>query len=313
MTVATSQEQSGRLRRARRWRRIGRPRRRHRHDPRQGPGHRRLRPRVAGGHRADHDRRADRRGQRRHLPAVRRGHQPPRPVREGRGQGPRRARPRGCTEGGAKGKTTGVLDARGRPSRTLIAASRRADEQHRWRPRERSVTSRRRSPAAVPPGSVPERPPATCTGSCPPARSVARRSDRAGPAAKVSPSSTATWPRRQRAAPGRAPARHARGPARPRGRRATLAAETTVLPMRFGAWSTTPGPSSRRCWCRTTTGSPRARRSRGTREYTRRGPLRGGAVLREVLAEDAGVRRCSERSASCRRTRRTTTGSGWAS
>ena len=47
----------------------------------KGHRHRRLRPRVADRDRADHDRRADRHRERRHLPALRRGRQPPRHLR----------------------------------------------------------------------------------------------------------------------------------------------------------------------------------------------------------------------------------------
>ena len=68
--------------------RFEQPRRRRRAHPRQGPGHRRVRPGLPRRDRDPDDRRPDRRGQRRHLPAVRRGHQPPGPLREGRQDAP---------------------------------------------------------------------------------------------------------------------------------------------------------------------------------------------------------------------------------
>ena len=76
----------------RRWRRLPRPpgperpRRRHRDHPRQGHRHRRLRQGLPGRDRAADHRRPHRDRQCRHLPPVRRGHQPARPAGAGGGK-----------------------------------------------------------------------------------------------------------------------------------------------------------------------------------------------------------------------------------
>ena len=130
MTVQTTTSPRRRLPRASR---SQRPRRRHRDHPRQGHRHRRLRPGLAGRHRAAHHRRPHRDRQRRHLPALRRGHQPARPLREGR-QGPRRVHRRHAGErrrprrsgGAVKGAKKALTGRRRRRRRRRVAAVRRS-------------------------------------------------------------------------------------------------------------------------------------------------------------------------------------------
>ena len=87
-----------------------RPRGRHRDHPGQGHRHRRLRPGLADRHRDPDHRRAHRHRERRHVPALRRGRQPPRhrrrtPTREGLPE-----LVDSITESGAKSKVKGLAE-----------------------------------------------------------------------------------------------------------------------------------------------------------------------------------------------------------
>ena len=105
--------------------------RRYRHDPGQGPGHRCLRAGVAGRHRVAHHRRARRDRERRHVPPLRPGGQPPgHQRREGgpagtgrrpdRGRGP--AKTKGALEGAGQ-KLRGVVEDVGERSRQARAGA----------------------------------------------------------------------------------------------------------------------------------------------------------------------------------------------